>query len=386
MGPVAGSSASDAVADAVHSPWRPLDAAARASAESRFGHNFGSVRIHDGEPAQRAAQRLGLEAFTVGNDIGFARGVYQPRQERGAALLQHELGHVSRGEGRGGTIEGWAPDGHRTITLNVVKNDRRYSAGARSLLVETVPTLDYNRIRILQDMISFWARESPLHAVAGGFGGGVLGALTPPGEGMELAGVRWSGVLPQAILGTGLIPTLPEKDRERGTRDNELRGTRDPEELANHGEATPAQNEARMNQYVVRGIAAANRSELNEGLRQLAYALHVAQDRGSHGDGYTARYVQGRPHSQIDSMSNNPEGVGVALMHSTSVINRFYNGLTGPVKQQLANATVVPSLRSANLLEQVSSTVLRPEGGGRTPSMEEQRPRGINILTINFDF
>jgi hypothetical protein len=58
------------------------------------GPDFGAVRIHDGADAAAAARSLSASAYTVGHDIVFAAGRYQPGTPAGRALLAHELTHV----------------------------------------------------------------------------------------------------------------------------------------------------------------------------------------------------------------------------------------------------------------------------------------------------
>jgi len=72
----------------------PLDDATRAFMEPRFGQDFSAVRVHTDARATAAAQSLSARAFTVGSDIAFARGRYQPGTADGATLLAHELTHV----------------------------------------------------------------------------------------------------------------------------------------------------------------------------------------------------------------------------------------------------------------------------------------------------
>ncbi len=73
----------------------PLDAAARAYFEPRFGRDFGHVRVHADAPADAAARSLGAAAFTLGAEIAFAAGRYSPASGAGRALLAHELAHVA---------------------------------------------------------------------------------------------------------------------------------------------------------------------------------------------------------------------------------------------------------------------------------------------------
>jgi hypothetical protein len=72
----------------------PLDAATRAHLEPQFGHDFSQVRIHADEPADEAARALNAQAFTVGQDVVFGAGRYQPDTPAGQGLLAHELTHV----------------------------------------------------------------------------------------------------------------------------------------------------------------------------------------------------------------------------------------------------------------------------------------------------
>lgn len=82
------------VHDALHSPGRPLDPATRSFMESRFGHDFSSVRVHTDAVAGDAAAAVQASAYTVGNDVVFAHGNYEPSSDRGRRLLAHELTHV----------------------------------------------------------------------------------------------------------------------------------------------------------------------------------------------------------------------------------------------------------------------------------------------------
>jgi hypothetical protein len=71
-----------------------LDTGTRAAMESRFGHDFGSVRVHAGPEDAKAASALSAEAYTLGTDIVFGAGRYAPQSREGRSLLAHELTHV----------------------------------------------------------------------------------------------------------------------------------------------------------------------------------------------------------------------------------------------------------------------------------------------------
>lgn len=82
------------VREAVSSPGQPLDAATRGWMASRFGEDFGHVRVHTDDRAAVSARTLGARAYTVGSDLVFEAGEYAPVTTEGKRLLAHELAHV----------------------------------------------------------------------------------------------------------------------------------------------------------------------------------------------------------------------------------------------------------------------------------------------------
>ena len=100
-GEPAGPPAPGVVDQALNSPGRSLDPAARAFMEPRFGQDFSAVRIHCGGTAEDSAMAVGARAYTVGQDIVFGRGEYAPETSGGRSLLAHELAHVAQA-GSGG--------------------------------------------------------------------------------------------------------------------------------------------------------------------------------------------------------------------------------------------------------------------------------------------
>jgi hypothetical protein len=81
------------------SPGRPLADSTRSAMESRFGHDFGGVRIHDDAVAAESARAVNARAYTVGQDIAFASGQYDPNSHSGSHLLAHELAHTVQQRG-----------------------------------------------------------------------------------------------------------------------------------------------------------------------------------------------------------------------------------------------------------------------------------------------
>lgn len=62
--------------------------------ESRFNHDFDRVRLHTDARAAESAHALNARAYTVGHDVAFASGEYQPDTPAGRKLLAHELTHT----------------------------------------------------------------------------------------------------------------------------------------------------------------------------------------------------------------------------------------------------------------------------------------------------
>jgi Domain of unknown function (DUF4157)/A nuclease family of the HNH/ENDO VII superfamily with conserved AHH len=67
--------------------------------ENRFGVDFSNVRIHTSGQATQMSQELNAQAFTVGNDIYFNEGKYNPNSNSGKHLLAHELTHTVQQSG-----------------------------------------------------------------------------------------------------------------------------------------------------------------------------------------------------------------------------------------------------------------------------------------------
>jgi hypothetical protein len=79
---------------AVSTPGRPLEPGARRSMEARFGRDFSNVRVHEDARAAATSAAIDAAAFTVGEDVVFAPGRYDPSSDEGRRLLAHELTHV----------------------------------------------------------------------------------------------------------------------------------------------------------------------------------------------------------------------------------------------------------------------------------------------------
>jgi len=91
---------------------QPLEATVRRGMEGVFGVDFSPVRVHADAEADLLNRGVAAVAFTVGSDIFFRAGFYQPRAPAGQHLLAHELTHVvqqrsgSLGTSGGGNASG----------------------------------------------------------------------------------------------------------------------------------------------------------------------------------------------------------------------------------------------------------------------------------------
>jgi hypothetical protein len=89
------------VGEVLNESGRPLDDSSRAFMEPRFGHDFSRVRVHTDERAAESARSVNALAYTVGRDVVFGAGQYQPGTAEGRRLLAHELTHVVQQESGG---------------------------------------------------------------------------------------------------------------------------------------------------------------------------------------------------------------------------------------------------------------------------------------------
>lgn len=86
--------ATTSVEHALASPGMPLEPALRQDMEQRFGHDFSQVRVHSGATAGQSARDVNANAFTVGHNMVFGAGRFDPGTQPGRRLIAHELTHV----------------------------------------------------------------------------------------------------------------------------------------------------------------------------------------------------------------------------------------------------------------------------------------------------
>lgn len=86
----------------LHASGQPLDAASRNFFSARLGHDFSHVHVHTDARADESARAVNALAYTVGQDIVFGFGQFQPDTHSGKQLLAHELVHVLQQSGKPG--------------------------------------------------------------------------------------------------------------------------------------------------------------------------------------------------------------------------------------------------------------------------------------------
>lgn len=92
------------VHDVVSGSGSQLDEGVRTDMEARMGQDFSDVRVHTGDAADASARSVSAHAYTVGSNIVFQRGAYDPSSTQGQTLLAHELTHVV--QQRSGPVDG----------------------------------------------------------------------------------------------------------------------------------------------------------------------------------------------------------------------------------------------------------------------------------------
>lgn len=94
QGPSGSTEAPPVVHEVLSSPGHSLDAQTRDFMESRFHHDFSRTRVHTDARAAESAHAVNALAYTVGRDVVFGAGQYDPHSARGRRLLAHELTHT----------------------------------------------------------------------------------------------------------------------------------------------------------------------------------------------------------------------------------------------------------------------------------------------------
>lgn len=160
------------VHEALGSPGRPLEGSTREVMESRFGEDFGDVRVHTDARAAESAAAIDARAYTAGSDIVFAEGEYAPGTSDGDRVIAHELAHVSQQGGERSDIQ--------PLGLGPVDSAAEREADAAADRVANN--------RAVPETAGDHSGGQVRRAVAGGIVGGVLGAGAGAGLGFLTGG------------------------------------------------------------------------------------------------------------------------------------------------------------------------------------------------------
>lgn len=132
------------VHDVINSSGRPLDEPVQADMETRLGHDFGDVRVHDDGAAHASAQSVNAHAYTVGSHIVFQRDAYDPGSPAGQQTLAHELTHVV--QQRSGPVDGTAAGGGIKVSDPSDRLEREATANAERVMSTPAPAADVQRL------------------------------------------------------------------------------------------------------------------------------------------------------------------------------------------------------------------------------------------------
>jgi len=87
------------VKQGVQGGGKALPSSTKSEMKSKMGADFSNVSVHTGSQADAAAKSIGAKAYTMGSDIAFSKGSYNPHSQSGKKLLAHELTHVRQQTG-----------------------------------------------------------------------------------------------------------------------------------------------------------------------------------------------------------------------------------------------------------------------------------------------
>jgi hypothetical protein len=108
----------------------PLPAEVRTDMEAHLGADLSDVRVHSGGAASESAKAVQARAYTVGNDVVFGSGAYEPGTEEGRHTLAHELTHVV--QQRSGAVDATPVGGGIAVSHPDDRFEREAEASATS--------------------------------------------------------------------------------------------------------------------------------------------------------------------------------------------------------------------------------------------------------------
>jgi hypothetical protein len=129
-----------AVREAMRVPGAPLLPRERAQFECAFGCDLSQIRIHTDAAAAAAAGAIDARAFTIGRDIFFADGAFEPRTRAGRTVIAHEIAHALQDLRR---VEVGQIDAAVEMTTPGDPAEREADAAAATIAVGRTPALTH---------------------------------------------------------------------------------------------------------------------------------------------------------------------------------------------------------------------------------------------------
>ncbi len=206
-------SVSDTVKAGTQSTGRSLDNGMLASMGSSFGFDFSGVRIFDDANAAGAARDLQARAFTVGDQIVFGPGQFDPHSTQGQQLLTHELTHVVQNTRAGATGD---VDDSATVSepSDASEREAEHVAAQATSAPSTVSDAAPATVQRFLDSDDFWGTKGLLGDKWGGVADAgiatawdVAGVIPGVGTASGLVGAGIDGAKSLVMSGEGLADT-----------------------------------------------------------------------------------------------------------------------------------------------------------------------------------
>lgn len=127
----------------------PMPDPLRRSMEDALGGSLPGVRLHTDDTAARLSRQVSARAFTVGKDIFFGAGEYQPQTEDGQHTLAHELAHAT---GASAAVQ-------RTVVRRTISKSGRDVRALRSVSGRIKGLVKGDTLDMLATMVDGYRRE-----------------------------------------------------------------------------------------------------------------------------------------------------------------------------------------------------------------------------------
>jgi hypothetical protein len=143
-----------------------LDHPTRTFMESSFGADFSAVRVHTGAAAAETAHSVNALAYTVGRNIVFGSGQFDPQSNSGRRLLAHELTHTIQQGAVGAGRESGAASSSNTLQREPA--DEASSSGPSIYDDEVMPEPSDSENYVVGNSLDMVSVENPYEEESSG--------------------------------------------------------------------------------------------------------------------------------------------------------------------------------------------------------------------------